>query len=643
MLLSTVVSVVILPSCHAERGTGLIYNGKNSPFEKKAKILYVDSYHPEYSWSRSIEDGLFKALGFVRTSDGLPSGPPDIDLKILHMDTKRNTSEEFKIQAGRMARDVIEFWQPDIVICSDDNAAKYLIVPYFMESETPFVFCGINYDASEYGFPSANVTGMVEFHNAVELLSPLKKYARGERIAYLAGDNLSGRKTGESVREQLGFQVDLVYVDSFEEWKEQYRRLQDEADILFMSNLAVFTDWDGNTRALEWFVLEHTRIPTGTWDNSLSSVALITVERTGEEQGEWAGATALRILNGEAEISDIPIAKSKRTAVYLNMMLARRMGIVFPVDLLEIAHLANTLDRVKKVLYVNSYHKGYAWSDSVEKGVLKALGRSDFPIDLQIHRMNTKVSTDPEYLAKQAAEVNALITRWEPDIVIGSDDDFMKYVILPYLKDGEIPVVFCGINREASAYGLPFSNTTGMLEVDPIFETVELLSRFSRGPRLGYLGKSSYYSMAELSQTQSGIDYDLVLLVEDFKEWQEAYLKMQEEVDMLILDTPDNLKGFDSRAAQDFIYENTEIPSGTMLDGDICYTLVGASKIAEEQGWWAGDTALDILGGRTVSDIPMTKNKEILRQLNMILAGKLGIIFSQDLLEESVLWTGNSE
>ena len=78
------------------------------------------------------------------------------------MDTKRNKSDEYKIAVGREARDLILSWQPDVVITADDNAAKYLIQPYFKDSATPFVFCGVNWTAEEYGFPYSNVTGIVE-------------------------------------------------------------------------------------------------------------------------------------------------------------------------------------------------------------------------------------------------------------------------------------------------------------------------------------------------------------------------------------------------------------------------------------------------------------------------------------------------
>ena len=117
------------------------------------KVLYIDSYHQGYAWSDGITKGIEEALK--------DSGA---ELKVHRMDTKKKPSEEFKKEAAEKAKALIEEYKPDVVIASDDNAAKYLIAPYYKDSEQPFVFCGVNWDAGVYGFPTANITGMVDSH-----------------------------------------------------------------------------------------------------------------------------------------------------------------------------------------------------------------------------------------------------------------------------------------------------------------------------------------------------------------------------------------------------------------------------------------------------------------------------------------------
>jgi hypothetical protein len=69
------------------------------------------------------------------------------------MDTKRNKKEEEKRRAALKAKELIESWKPGVVITADDNAAKYLLQPYFRDHKIPFVFCGVNWNVDEYGFP----------------------------------------------------------------------------------------------------------------------------------------------------------------------------------------------------------------------------------------------------------------------------------------------------------------------------------------------------------------------------------------------------------------------------------------------------------------------------------------------------------
>jgi len=187
------------------------------------KILYVDSYHESYPWSAGITRGV---QSVIEKRD-------DVDLKILRMDTKRNPAEEFKQSAALKAKLIIDSWQPDLVITSDDNAAKYLIVPYFKNGEIPFVFCGVNWDASVYGFPASNVTGMIEVQLIEQILNILKQYASGSRIAFLKGDDPSARKEADFFEKRFDLEIDKRFVADFTAWKNQYLMLQTDADMIF--------------------------------------------------------------------------------------------------------------------------------------------------------------------------------------------------------------------------------------------------------------------------------------------------------------------------------------------------------------------------------------------------------------------------
>lgn len=101
----------------------IFVSGVNVLAEDK-KCFYVSSYHQGYAWSDGVERGIRSTL----------SG--HCQVRQFDMDTKRNTSEEFMKSAALKAKKIIEEWKPDIVIISDDNAAQYLIQPYYLNNMT---------------------------------------------------------------------------------------------------------------------------------------------------------------------------------------------------------------------------------------------------------------------------------------------------------------------------------------------------------------------------------------------------------------------------------------------------------------------------------------------------------------------------
>ena len=127
------------------------------------KVLFIDSYHEGYAWSDGIASGIQRTLG-----------GKGIELKIFRLDTKRNTDEAFKKEACSKAKSEIESFKPDVVIAADDNASKYLVEPYFKNSTLPIVFCGVNWDASVYGYPYTNTTGMIEVTPVPQLVEQLQ-------------------------------------------------------------------------------------------------------------------------------------------------------------------------------------------------------------------------------------------------------------------------------------------------------------------------------------------------------------------------------------------------------------------------------------------------------------------------------------
>lgn len=292
---------------------------------KGKKVLYIDSYHEGYAWSDGIMKGIKDVLG--------KSG---VELKMHLMDTKRNGAPEFAAAAGEKAKAEIEAFKPDVVIACDDNASKHIIAKFYKDAETPFVFCGVNWDAGVYGYPYKNVTGMVEVIGIREMLDLIKDITPAKNIVALTADTETERKDIKYSQEKFGLKFDENFVKTFAEWKEKFKEVQDKGDLLVLQTNAGINDWN-DAEAKAW-VMEHAKIPSVTSYAWMMPYALIGYTKLAEEQGEWAAQAALKILGGTSP-KDIPIVQNKKGGLYVNSKLAQKLNVKVPAELLSSAEI----------------------------------------------------------------------------------------------------------------------------------------------------------------------------------------------------------------------------------------------------------------------------------------------------------------
>ncbi len=302
----------------------LLLAGACTVMAQQKKVLIIDSYHEGYHWS----DDIMKGAGTVLNGKA--------EMKIVRMDSKRNASEEAKKAAADKAKQEIETWKPDAVIACDDNASKYVIVPFFKDSKLPVVFCGINWDASEYGFPCSNVTGMLEVSVMGAVKEQMAKYAKGDRVGFLGVANETDRKESEYLEKKFGIKTSAKHVATFAEWKAAYTELQGSCDWVFITNNGGIKGWD-DAEARK-FVNENVKVPSASTHDHMAPFVLVAYAKLGSEQGEWAATTCLEIFGGKS-IKDIPIASNQKGQLFVNMPLAAKLNARIPLDTLKMATL----------------------------------------------------------------------------------------------------------------------------------------------------------------------------------------------------------------------------------------------------------------------------------------------------------------
>ena len=602
------------------------------------KILWVSSYHEGYEANDDIERGIHAVLK-----------DKAVQLRVLHMDTKRNDAEDFGRQAGLRALAIVKEFAPDVVIASDDNAQKYLVVPHLLNTGIPIVFRGVNWDASIYGYPAKNVTGMVEV-DLIELFDHLQRYAKGTRIGYLGGNVETERKVIEIYNNRF-FKGSMksYLVTSMDEFKAAFLKAQEEVDMLYISNYTGISDWD--RIEAELFLSRHTRIPTGSHHGFMAPYVVFVVSKSMEEHGAYAATTALSILEGATPM-EIPLSENRRAELILNLRMAWAASIVPPIALLKTATVigqeelqlavAGTKQAPggytgKKILWVDSYHQGYEWSDEIEKGIRDVLYETG--VNMKIVHMDSKRNDTETFGRGAGLRARDVVQEFKPDVVIASDDNAQKYLVVPFLKESELPVVFCGVNWDAAIYGYPAANITGMIEEDLVSEMLKKFQPYARGKRIGYLAGNveTERKIVDIYNKRFFGGEMKTYLVNNMEAFKEAFLRAQKEVDMLYVSNYTGISDLNPDAAEKFLFNNSKIPTGSHNSFMAPYVLFTVAKLPMEQGNFAAKTALRILDGLAPAQIPVAVNQLNHITINLKMAQAFSVVLPASLLKGATI------
>lgn len=318
------------------------------------------------------------------------------------------------------------------------------------------------------------------------------------------------------------------------------------------------------------------------------------------------------------------------------MMQTRRDLVALALGTLAASAWAQPLAG-KKVLFVNSYHLGLASSDDQVAGAQDVLRPAG--VQMKVIYLDTKRNGGDAFAQAAAQKARAEIAQYKPDLVIASDDAAAKFLIMPHYKDAKLPFVFCGVNWDASVYGFPFSNVTGVLEVEPVKAMLRLLSRYAKGTRVGFIGADSLPERKNIDIHKNilKINYTAGFLVATFDDFKRRFLQLQREVDMVVTLSPIGIEGWDLPAARAFMEANATVPVGGMVEWVSQYTLLTLSGILREQGTLAGQMALRILRGESPAAIPIAENTDGKLFINMAIAKRLGVTFEPNLLRTAEL------
>ncbi|MEJ2638947.1 MAG: ABC transporter substrate binding protein [Desulfosarcinaceae bacterium] len=286
------------------------------------RILVVMSYNESYIWEKDIRRGIEAALS------------PRCELRFFYMDTKHNLAG-----GARKAREAFELYQtykPSGVIAADDNAQSLFVVPYLRNKvATPVIFCGVNASPDTYGYPTDNVSGVLErqhFRETIAFAQMLKPDIHSIAIM------MRQTPTTAALRQQIKREIDsyparilaTIQVKTLREAEQALKKLGSECDAVILTNLNGLADENDTPiteeAAFSYLTKGFDRPILGAIPDHVKYGALLTVASSGIEQGNLAAGMMVQCLEG-TPVADLPIARNLKGQRLINLKTMRALGI----------------------------------------------------------------------------------------------------------------------------------------------------------------------------------------------------------------------------------------------------------------------------------------------------------------------------
>lgn len=239
-------------------------------------------------------------------------------------------------QKAKEAYTLFQRLKPDGVIAVDDNVQSMFVLPYLKEKvNTPVMFCGVNAEAEEYGYPASNVSGILERGHIRESIAFAKQLVPTiKTVGFIAKSSPSGEALLEQVvRESDTFIARLTTFKLVKHIKELWavkKSLNEKCDAIYTDSMEGILNEDGdplkNKEIIKILAKMYPKPIIAANQYHVIQGALCAVVKTGQEQGETAAEMLLKIMRG-APISEIPITRNYKGKRVINVMTMEALGI----------------------------------------------------------------------------------------------------------------------------------------------------------------------------------------------------------------------------------------------------------------------------------------------------------------------------
>ncbi|MGE0084980.1 MAG: ABC transporter substrate-binding protein [Desulfococcaceae bacterium] len=304
---------------------------------RKFKVLVVMSYHEDMIWVADMKKAIDSTL--ARTCE----------LKYFYLDTRNNF--EGGTQKAKEAYELFLEYKPDGVLAADDDAQVMFVVPYLKDKvKTPVIFCGVNAEPEQYGYPASNVSGVLERIHFKESIAFLQTIVPSvSSIGYLMGDNPTSQGYYQQIQNERetysAKSADIKFAKTIDESLVMATEFKNSCDALFIDNTVGIKDKKGNSleekQVIPFLAKSFGKATFGANISVVKSGLLCAVVKTGQEQGETSANMLLKAMQG-TPVSEFPITRNYQGKRMINVTVLKELGIRPRPEIIGSAELVRT-------------------------------------------------------------------------------------------------------------------------------------------------------------------------------------------------------------------------------------------------------------------------------------------------------------
>jgi len=270
---------------------------------------------------------------------------------------------------------------------------------------------------------------------------------------------------------------------------------------------------------------------------------------------------------------------------------------------------------------VNSYHKGYAWTDEITQGVETALNKNN--TELHIEYMDTKRQFDSVYLKLLTNLLEFKHKKHKYEVIITSDNNAFNFIKTNRNNIfNKVPIVFCGVNYLQANDLIGIENITGINEKADIQGNISLIKNLH--PNCNKIvvitdntttGKRIQKEVSIIKKNTSINSPKIELLFDITASQLTHHIKLLKEGSVVLLTIffrDKNNEFFEYDEGAKMICSNTKVPVYGTWTFSMNYGIVGGILTdGYEQGKLAGELAMKILQGAKADEIPVICNPPV--------------------------------